>query len=188
MTCVVGLEKSGIVYMGCDGCSSSDTFQGISTQPKVFINKDLLIGFTTSWRMGQILRYVLVPPPLPPFYNKKDQFSADMQYLVVDLVDAIRKAFFDKGFMTKKDEVEEGGNFLIGFHGKLYEICDDFQVNSYNTGYAAVGCGASYAYGVLHDLCKYQRKLPPEVILRRALEAAAAHAGGVSPPFSFFRL
>ena len=33
---------------------------------KVFFNAGYLFGFTTSYRMGQLIRYALQRPPAPP--------------------------------------------------------------------------------------------------------------------------
>lgn len=182
MTCIVGLEHEGVVYIGGDSASVSSSYEIFESGiEKVFKNGGMLMGYTTSWRMGQLLRYAVSAPDHDP----RDD---DMQYLVVDFVDAVRKTFKEKGWLTKTSDVEEGGDFLLGYKDKLYHISSDFQVNPNRCGYAACGCGSSYALGAMHDIRQNGKKVAPEDAVRRALEAAAYHSAGVIGPFLIMRL
>ena len=64
MTCIVGLVHADGVTIGADsaGC---DGAWGIVTRAdtKLFHNGPFLFGFTSSFRMGQLLRYAFKPPP-----------------------------------------------------------------------------------------------------------------------------
>jgi hypothetical protein len=82
--------------------------------------------------------------------------------------------------LEKASDKSSGGNFLVGYKGKLYEIQDDFSVlNSPDIG-MSVGSGASSARGSLHTT--RDDKKPHDRILK-ALEAAASVAVGVAAPF-----
>ena len=59
MTCIVGLVDDGKVYMGGDAASVDGYIVRTSALSKVFRNGPFLIGYSTSWRMGQILQYHL---------------------------------------------------------------------------------------------------------------------------------
>ena len=60
MTCIVGLVHNGIVYIGGDSAAITiDGVQFLRSDPKVFIKEDFLIGFTSSYRMGQLIRFNL---------------------------------------------------------------------------------------------------------------------------------
>lgn len=181
MTCIVGCERDGVVYIGGDSAAISDLDIVTRSDEKVFINGPLIIGFTNSFRMGQLLRYALDVPDHDPRMET-------MKWIVVDLVDAFRKTFSDKGYLTKENDVETGGTFLMGYQGKLYYVDSDFQIGHHIDGYAACGCGESYALGVLHHLNKNNPKMKPEDVLKHALDAASYHSGGVSKPYTILSL
>ena len=58
MTCIAGLVHDGAVYLAGDsaGCSGWDLT--VRADPKVFVSGSYVMGFTTSFRMGQLLRSV----------------------------------------------------------------------------------------------------------------------------------
>jgi ATP-dependent protease HslVU (ClpYQ) peptidase subunit len=181
MTCIVGLEHEGKVYIGGDSATVSDLDVAIVTEPKVFTNGPLVMGFTTSWRMGQLLHYSLVVPD-------HDPRTDDMVWLVNDLTDAIRNCFKDKGYMKKADDVEEGGTFLLGYKGVLYYVGSDFQVMHPRDGYAACGCGESYALGVMSHFVRNKLIKQPTKAIEHALDAAECHSGGVLKPYTILSM
>lgn len=178
MTCIVGLEHQGAVYIGGDSAGIAGYDICTRGDEKVFFNDDVLMGFTSSFRMGQLLRYAFT---VPEQSNKK----ADMAYLVTDFVDAVRAMYRDKGFLVKENEQEEGGTFLLGYRGKLYVVEDDFQVGIPTDGYASVGCGSNMALGALYATRGWS---DPEKRVVTALEAAAQFSAGVRPPFTVLKL
>lgn len=176
-TCIVGIEHEGHVYIGGDSAG----VKGLSIQTrrdeKVFKNEDFVMGFTSSFRMGQVLRYAFVPPEHSP---RKD----DMEYLVTDFIDAVREAYKESGFMSKDEEsnsAESGGTFLLGYKGNLYIVDDDFQVGQTHDGYAAVGCGSDLALGSLYT----SSFSDPVERMEVALKAAAHFSAGVRGPFNY---
>ena len=66
MTCIVGLVHEGVVYIGGDSAGVAGLSLTVRADEKVFRNSDFLMGFTTSFRMGQLLRYSLKPPRRHP--------------------------------------------------------------------------------------------------------------------------
>lgn len=180
MTCIVGLVHEGIVYMGGDSAAiDTDTLDVVSRlDEKVFMNDEMMMGFTSSFRMGQLLRYALTVPDHP---SRKDS----MAYLVTDFVDAVRGLFHEKGYLTKENEQESGGSFLLGYRGELFVIEEDFQVARHKDGYAAIGCGMSYALGSLHST---HTCLDPFERIRMALDAASHFSAGVQPPYTILKL
>lgn len=179
MTCIAGLRADdGSVWIGGDSAGVGYGYNlQIRADEKVFINGGFLFGFTTSFRMGQVLRYAFRPPKRYP-----DQDL--MAYMVTDFMDAVREALKKAGFASKDKEAEEGGTFLVGHAGRLFSIYDDYQVGEVACGYAAVGCGDFLALGALH----VNGGLPPEDRIRQALSAAEAHSAGVSGPFTVLSL
>ena len=180
MTCVVALEHKGEVYFGCDSTGVKDD-QVLAKIPrndeKIFKNGPFLIGFTSSFRMGQILRYSLKIP--------RQGRKQVMTYLVNDLMDTVRSTFKKKGFSSKKSEDDSsdyGGEFLLGYKGRVYSIGSDYQVGINTNGYAAVGCGEPIAMGSFHSTKDVR---DPVKRCRMALEAAATFSAGVEGPFKF---
>jgi hypothetical protein len=143
----------------------------VRADSKVFQNGPYLMGFTTSFRMGQILRY----------FNPPDPEGWDLwRFMATTFVDAARKAFKDSGYTPKDSEGSEaGGSFLVGVRGQLFKVDDDFQVGVPADGFAAVGCGAPIARGALW----VTPMRPPEARIRAALEAAERFSCGVRGPF-----
>ena len=168
MTCIVGLVDKGNIYIGGDSAGVAGLSVTVRADEKVFINGPFIMGFTTSFRMGQLLRYKLNPP-------KQTVGTDDMKYMVTDFVDAVAKCFSDNGYGSKSS----GGNFLVGYNNKLYCIDNDFQVGISSQPFHAVGCGADLALGAMY----VSKDKKPEERIRAALEASAAFNGGVVAPF-----
>lgn len=198
MTAIVGLEHKGKVYIGGDSCGSDGNFTTVRADQKVFTRKvpdysghldhTITMGFTTSFRMGQLLHYALKIPYLPKTTEQLDHWMA------TDFVNAVRTCLGDGGYRKKDSEREEGGTFLVGVMGHLYAVHDDFQIARSVDGYQAVGSGANLALGSLYTTGPQPAaKNPPsrctefadrpEDRVRVALQAAARFAAGVQAPF-----
>lgn len=174
MTCIVGVVSDGVVHLGGDSAGTAGLERTLRRDPKVFRVGEFVLGFTSSFRMGQLLQHRLTPPAIPE--------GADLHaYMVTEFVDAVRELFDDGGYTKDKGGRESGGTFLVGVRGRLFQIADDFQVGESLDGYDACGCGQAYALGVLHAT----RANQPFNRLELALEAAAYHNAGVSGPFVY---
>ena len=179
MTCIVGLVQEGKAYVGGDAAGSSSSGQvTMRTDPKVILRDDYLFGFTSSFRMGDILEFrVPVPKERPAGVSLR-------KHLVTNWVDDhLRRVFEKLGYLYKDKNVESGGTFVVAHKGELCVIYDDFQVGTPIEGYASVGSGCSYALGALHAL----RNIKDVSGLQRvtyALEAASYHNAYVRPPFT----
>lgn len=173
MTCIVGLEADGKVFMGGDSASTSGWDLDISRFKKVFRVNDFLVGCTGTIRMEQLLRYSLE-------VRQCEEGEDDIQYMVLGLVEAIRKRLKDGGFAKVENNQEEfSGQFLVGFNGKLYTVEQNFQVCSSANGFWAIGCGADFALGNLLAT----GEMEPEKRVLAALEAAGHLSAGVHPPY-----
>lgn len=181
VTCIVGIEDrvSGTVLLGADSYSSdytvSQSRSGADT--KVFRIGPYVVGFSTSWRMGQILRYHVTLPDPP-------KRGALHRHMVTAVVPVIREAFKAHGWLTANSSEpnrDVGGAFLVGVRGMLFEIASDFQVGHVADGYNAIGCAYHVALGALYA----NAGAAPRARARLALEAAVAHGTHVKPPFRF---
>jgi hypothetical protein len=174
MTAIVGLTHKGRVLLGGDSAAVSGLNLTVRADVKVFTSGPYVIGFTSSFRMGQVLRYATTLPAPP------DDPDVMLAHMCTAWIDSVRKALKDAGWARKEAEQEAGGTFLVGVHGRLFEVCDDYQVGEPVDGYAAVGCGDQAALGALYAT----GRLGPERRARLALAAAERHSAGVRGPFT----
>lgn len=179
MTCIVGLEHPGGVLIGGDSAAGHADFVIERADRKVFAAGPYAIGFTTSYRMGQLLRYRFDPPiPTADDLDDLDRFMA------TTFVDGVRQVFADGGFMKVSDSQEEGGEFLVGIAGRLYDIGGGFEIGRNACGYSAVGSGSSVAFGSLHTTGALE--IAPKLRVEYALNAATDFSPLVTPPFVIF--
>ena len=173
MTCIVGLAHEGKVYIGGDSAGVDGRWAlTVRADQKVFRNGEFIMGFSTSFRMGQLLAYALNPPRRHP---DDDVYS----YMVGDFIDAVRECLKKGGYATKKDEVETGGSFLVGYSGRLFHVEASFQVGESCSGFNACGCGDLIALGAMHVTASASPK--PRILA--ALSAAEQLSAGVRGPF-----
>ncbi len=178
MTCIVGIRTGRRVLIGGDSAGVSGYEVSIRRDPKVARLPGYVIGFTTSFRMGQLLHHAF-KPPAPP---KRDLF----RFMVTQFVDSLRDCLKVNGWATTSAGQEVGGTFLVGCQGHLFRIDNDYQVGETACGYDAVGCGAELARGALY--AGGRAGFLPMYRARIALEAAAFGNSGVRAPFRFVSL
>lgn len=188
MTCIVGLIDGDKVHMGCDSVSSDGYRIWPRNDCKMFCRswivdktgqeEKMLIGFTTSWRMGQLLRYDMNMPDPPAM-------EPTFQWMVKKFVRSIRRTLHDGGFAKQVDNVEKGGTFLVGYRGQLFRIESDYQVMEIAGIYDSVGSGWDHAMGSLHTSLRMAPHAHPRIHLTLALEAAETYMASVGGPFHF---
>lgn len=172
MTCIVGLVEAGRVYIGGDSAGVDHYSITAMAEDKVFSNGGFVFGFTTSFRMGQLLRYRFKPP-------HRDEGRDLMAYMVTDFIDAIRQTLKESGYAKKEGDRESGGTYLVGHKGRLFRIEDYYSIIESANGYDACGCGEEIARGSLYSTVGL---LGEERVLQ-ALRAADHHSAGVCAPF-----
>lgn len=186
MTCIVGLEwNNNAVYIGGDSASVSGSHLDKTRLRKVFkvsnqYGNKLIIGYTTSFRMGQLLQYSLKLP-------KHNKHKSDLEYLATDFIYQIRKSFKDGGYSTISQNEEEGGFFLVGYKDTLYKVNSDFHINTSKNGFDAVGSGKKFALGSIYtSLYHYHIEgtdKDAEELIYRALDTARSQSTNVCAPF-----
>lgn len=181
MTCIVGIAQDGVVTIGGDSAGVGGYSLSIRADSKVFRTGNYIMGFTTSFRMGQLLRY----GALPVAPTAEEQWDLD-RFMATTFIDGVREILGAGGWLKNNSGVEEGGTFLVGVRGMLYEVESDFQVGRTVDGYGSVGCGYDLALGALHATAS--AGIPPRERLETALRAAEHHSAGVSGPFTFEEL
>jgi ATP-dependent protease HslVU (ClpYQ) peptidase subunit len=178
MTCVVGLIDGDTTYLGADSCGSNGYYKVTRIDKKVFKLKDTpnaILGYTSSFRMGQLLMYAT------GLIDKRDEPNINHEYLVTKFIPNVIKLFKDGGYSQNDKGEETGGTFLLGYKHRLFKIESDYQVGMSVDNYDACGCGQDYALGSLHstngtNLTTIER-------IHKALQAASKFSEGVSAPF-----
>jgi len=177
MTAIAGLIYDGKVYIGGDSAGVDKYDVVVRKDTKVFRVKDFIFGYTSSFRMGQLIRFSFVPPQHDPDVDA-------YEYMCTLFVEELRKCLKDGGYAKIDNNVEEGGQFLVGYKGCLFDIQSDFQVGETVYGYNACGCGMNYILGSLYTSEKCGVK-DPMARIEMALSAAEEFSGGVRGPFNF---
>jgi len=179
VTCIVAVKDvNGILLAGDTAGTTSDW--GLKTRKdlKVFRAGPAVIGFTSSFRMGQLLRYRCVVPDI--------QTGRDAQeYMATEFIDAVRLALRNGGWMTQEKSQETGGQFIVGVAGRIFCVHTDFSVEEAADEYSACGAGAEVALGSLYST----RFMPVSAETRAmwALQAAAHFNASVRGPFYVLR-
>jgi len=183
MTCIVGYQHKGKVWIGGDSAGVAGLSITVRADRKVFKNKQFIMGFTTSFRMGQLLQYRFKPPAI----NSKENLET---YMCTKFIDGVRKCF-DTYKFGYDEKGAHGGTFLVAVKKRLFTIHGDYQVGWSEVPYNAVGCGDDLALGAMYALeetdpdCVTHK---PEDKIRIALGAAAAASGGVCEPFHIVKI
>ena len=108
MTCIVGIVDKDEVIIGGDSAGVAGLNITIRKDTKVFKNGPFIMGFTSSFRMGQLLMSSKFKP------SKQKARQSDYDYMITDFIDCIRKLFKTSGYLTIHNNEEAGGTFLVG--------------------------------------------------------------------------
>jgi ATP-dependent protease HslVU (ClpYQ) peptidase subunit len=175
VTCIVAFSAEGRTWMGGDSAGVAGYSLTQRSDEKVFANGGYLFGFTSSFRMGQLLRYRFTPPRRHP----EDDLT---KFMSTEFVDAVRETMKKYGFGRTTNGEETGGTFLVACGDQIFKIESDYQVAKSLHAFDACGCGEDIALGVM--LALDESDIPPDVIVQRALKAAETFSAGVRGPFT----
>lgn len=174
MTCIVGyIDKNKNLWMGADSLGTTSSTHIERKDVKLFENKDFLIGFSTSFRMGQILRFKWNPPV--------QMKESDYEFMCTKVVDSIRDCLRINGYTQITNNRESIGQFLIGYKNRLYKIDTDFQVAEHIDNFISCGSGEDFALGAFNILKNMD--LSAKQICKKALETAEKFNPSVGKPF-----
>jgi ATP-dependent protease HslVU (ClpYQ) peptidase subunit len=149
MTCIIAYkdEKNDIYLAGDKMGSNSFTGQTVK-EPKVFWKGDFRIGYTTSFRMGQILKHVWTPPQ-----RKVDQNTDS--YLYVDVVNSLKRCFIDNGFGNK--DKNNYGTFIMCYEDRMIEVQDELSLLESDRNVVSVGSGTYHATASVLAFSQYEK-------------------------------
>jgi ATP-dependent protease HslVU (ClpYQ) peptidase subunit len=180
VTCIVGVKTETGVLLAGDALGSNGWSGTPYKAPKVFrLSRQVAAGFTSSFRMGQLLQHHLTLPTL---------HGDELAWTISELVPVIRQTFKDHGYAEVRNNEETGGTFLLAIRARLFVVQGDYAVLETRHPYDAVGCGQDYAMGAMHALWKPKTGHSPAAarsFLRAAIDAASEFSLGVGPPYNF---
>lgn len=136
MTAIAGLVHDGRVLVGADSAGVGGWTLTIRKDAKVFANGPYVMGFTTSFRMGQILCWSFKPPP--PGKGSLERF------MCTTWVDTARKALSEGGWATKEVCVARFiccGRRLVGARCHSGRTHDRPTEDDHTVGAARAGSG-----------------------------------------------
>jgi len=181
MTCVVGmLGEDGKVWMGADSYGGDYHTYEKRKDKKIFINGDYLIGFTTSFRMGQLLMF----GDLPPVGKKKDLFK----FMVTEFIPAIRELLKEGGYSKISENQESGGEFLVGVKGHIFRIDNDFQVQESIGDVVTCGAGESFALSSMKTMNSLDTDMNCKEKIKLSLNISSQISAHVRPPFHIMKI
>lgn len=175
MTCIISFFNNDRIVLAGDKIGVSGNFKAIIKEPKVFFNCDFMIGYTTSFRMGQLLNHTWKPTK-----RKKDQSVEN--YIYVDTIGSIRKLFEENWFFDKTKE-DDWGIFILCYENKIFKVHTDMTITESMDHIAVCGSGREVAKGALCVLLEYEKDI--ETILRKTFDIVSSNITTVSNEFDY---
>ena len=185
MTAIAAYARSGVVTMGGDSAAVADShYLHLTAAPKVFEIGPLLIGYTSSFRMGHALQHRLAITDddalLIPASDKPEALDS---WMATTFTDKVRGIMRDAGYMKTENGREYGGQFIVGVKGHIYSFDDDYHALRIAEGYAACGSGITACMGAMFACQNTAPNMRPARIVELALEAAQSCVTSVRGPF-----
>lgn len=180
MTCVVGIKKDNVVYIGADSSASSEGSDFILSRSdaKVFRVGSFIIGFSGSFRFGQIMRFSFKPP-------EHKSGKSDYAYMCSDFVTKLQSTLEKNRFNGQNDktEMESSTELLVGYNRELYYVGQDYQIGINNDNYSAIGCSDVIALGALYAINNIKGTISAEKQIEIALDASTKYCSRVLRPY-----
>ena len=179
MTCVVAvLDKTGKIFMGADSSAVDDVTHTAHVDSKVFKKDEFGIGYSHSFRMGQLIQFWFRPPTL-------DENETDiMKYMVMNFIPELKTVLADNDYPNTDDEKTDW-SLIVCVRGNIFTIEYDWHIGHDNLNYAAIGAGSTYALGAMSSVYNTQSALETA---QSALQAAEKFSPYVLGPFNFIEV
>lgn len=196
MTCIIAHTNGTSSFIAGDKLGSNGFTKAVQTEPKVFekefikLNEDglsrtkevMALGYTTSFRMGQLLNYNLTLPE----QVAGETFS---QYLVLKVIPIIRQMFKDEWGARDASQDVGGGQFIILHNHTIYEVQEDFSVLQPKTQITAVGSGTYHAIASMSAYIEVQEETNVQLHERveYIFKIVSDNVTSVSPEFDILK-
>ncbi|EOR9074223.1 hypothetical protein FOI42_RS03815 [Escherichia coli] len=173
MTCIIAYTDGNTSFIAGDKLGSNGFTKAIQTEPKVFekefikidesgLNRTkevMAMGYTSSFRMGQLLTYKLDLPE----QQSNQTFS---QYLVLEVIPRIRTLFKEEWGARDTTQDVGGGQFIILHNHTIYEVQEDFSVLQPKTQITSVGSGTYHAIAAMQAYIEVQKETGVKMVDR----------------------
>jgi ATP-dependent protease HslVU (ClpYQ) peptidase subunit len=148
VTCIVGIAKDGMVYIGGErGASDGSSIVSLDT-PKIYIMGEWIFGYAGSMGIGQIMQII----DIPILEDDDDPFMV----LRIDIVDLFKSMVEHQGITMNEDNDTD---ILIGCRGRLFEFspadCSVAEIKE-----TSIGSGGNFALGSLYTTSQYESASP----------------------------
>jgi ATP-dependent protease HslVU (ClpYQ) peptidase subunit len=189
MTTIVGLQGDGYCLIAGDTRIASIDSDGVAYQintlkaetSKIAVNGKYLIGTAGDLRAINLLTHTLAPPICPPNLKGKklDEFVTNK------LIPAIRQMFEQNGYTTNetKTKAEHGSELLVAINQTIYLIDGDYSWFTDASGIYAIGTGAPYALGALHNMPPHKNTAQAKKYGIKALATASKYDPNTGSPY-----
>lgn len=166
MTTIVAVKSydGKSIFVGGDSLAASGLHLRTVVTPKVFhprgaLHDVMIIGYTSSFRMGQLLQFSLDCP-----VQEEDLKAENVdRYMATTFITAVRECFTKNGWMGKFGQAHDqdydrnhGGVFLVAVLASdgphIYYVGSEFIVLEHAEDFDAVGCGRELALASLRTM------------------------------------
>ena len=174
MTCIIALrdKETGVVYLGGDKLGSNGYTKSVYKDPKVFKVGPFYFGYTTSFYMGQLLKYKWTQPC-------KSMHQEEDEYIFREVVSSFKSLFVDNDFGKKHDGREpDFGSFIMVYKGRIFQIQDNMSLLEVED-FTAVGCGEQFAAGSITALSE-NTNYNVEQTIKETMKIVSQFSCGVS--------
>lgn len=136
MTCIVGIAKDNVVYIGGDRSIGDDSSILSSPVSKVNVRDEWIYGYSGTIGIGQLIEIINLPRAE----------GADYKTIKTKIAPALSVAIDN----YSREAADHDTQWLIGVNGRLYELsASDWGVVEVH--YTAIGAGSQYALGSLYS-------------------------------------
>jgi len=200
MTCIIGMEHKGKVYLGADRAVTIGDTVSIMNEPKIYDISNGLFNFILadagSTKLGDIIKYNFSQELRK---NTKEEVKDIHAYMRTIFVDTLALSFNEHlhqikmGRLINENELSglEFSEMLVGVQGHLFKVDATLSVLDLKDDIDAIGVGADVAIGSLTQSLKSNKKRDAESIkkyFRDSLSISAKYKEGVEPPYDVWIL
>lgn len=172
MTCIVGIAKDGIVYMGGDRASSDGGVILPLSRPKIKRCGEYLIGFAGSLGVGELSHFIDLPP-----VGKNVEKT-----LRTSFVKSLNIAIEEYGNASRIED--NSTDWIIGVQGRLFEVSSqDWSVSEFAE--TSIGSGNHIALGSLHTTRSWKDQ---EKRIKCSLDAAVDISPSCLGPIDIYKI
>jgi ATP-dependent protease HslVU (ClpYQ) peptidase subunit len=182
LTCIVAFKtiEGHSVIAGDFMASNGHNFAKVANSKVFNKSENCAVGYTSSFRMGQILEHYWT---LPARMCDQELDS----YVNVTVVESLRAVFSKYGYGIKDGIEDLGGNFILLYEDRIYEVQYNYSVLDYDSEIISIGSGSDAAQGALYALLPVSTA-DLDNLLAKVFEATSLVTATVSPEFSYIVL